>query len=73
MARVVDTVGAGDGFAVGAISALLEGCSLRQAAARGAVIGARVVQFPGDADGLPDRQQLDAAVSAAQVALGHAG
>ena len=27
--RVVDTVGAGDGFAVGVISALLEGCSVR--------------------------------------------
>jgi 2-dehydro-3-deoxygluconokinase len=57
--RVVDTVGAGDGFAVGVISALLEGLPLAQAAARGNAIGARVVQFPGDCDGLPDRAQLD--------------
>jgi 2-dehydro-3-deoxygluconokinase len=56
--RVVDTVGAGDGFAVGVISALLDGRSLRQAAERGNAIGARVVQFRGDCEGLPDRVQL---------------
>lgn len=56
--RVVDTVGAGDGFAVGVISALLDGLSLADAAARGNLIGARVVQFPGDCDGLPTRAQL---------------
>ena len=60
VARVVDTVGAGDGFAVGVISGLLEGLSLPDAVARGNVIGARVVQFPGDCDGLPDRAQLAA-------------
>lgn len=58
VSRVVDTVGAGDGFAVGVISALLEGRSLHEAAARGNLIGARVVQFPGDCDGLPTRLQL---------------
>ena len=56
--NIVDTVGAGDGFAVGVISALLEGESLAQAAARGNAVGARVVQFPGDCDGLPNRKQL---------------
>jgi 2-dehydro-3-deoxygluconokinase len=60
VARVVDTVGAGDGFAVGVISALLEGLPLADAAARGNRIGARVVQFPGDSDGLPTRAELDA-------------
>ncbi|KKW67162.1 2-dehydro-3-deoxygluconokinase [Lampropedia cohaerens] len=59
VAHVVDTVGAGDGFAVGVISALLEGLGLPQAAARGNAIGARVVQFPGDSDGLPTRAQLE--------------
>ena len=48
--RVVDTVGAGDGFAVGVVSGLLEGLTLAEAAARGNAIGARVVQFAGDAD-----------------------
>lgn len=57
--RVVDTVGAGDGFAVGVISGLLEGLSLPDAAMRGNRIGARVVQFPGDSDGLPTRQELN--------------
>ena len=57
--RVVDTVGAGDGFAVGVVSALLEGLTLAAAAARGNTIGARVVQFPGDCDGLPTRDELN--------------
>lgn len=56
--KVVDTVGAGDGFAVGVISALLEGLPLAAAAARGNAIGARVVQFRGDCEGLPTRAQL---------------
>ena len=57
---VVDTVGAGDGFAVGVISGLLEGLEFAQAVARGNAIGARVVQFPGDCDGLPTRAELAA-------------
>ncbi len=56
--KVVDTVGAGDGFAVGVISGLLEGLGLVGAAARGNTIGARVVQYPGDCDGLPTRAEL---------------
>lgn len=56
--NVVDTVGAGDGFAVGVISGLLDGLPIEAAAARGNAIGARVVQFRGDCEGLPTRQQL---------------
>ncbi|MES3022818.1 MAG: sugar kinase [Pseudomonadota bacterium] len=62
--KVVDTVGAGDGFAVGVISALLEGLPLEQAAERGNAIGARVVQFSGDCEGLPNRIQLAQALAA---------
>lgn len=58
--HVVDTVGAGDGFAVGTISALLEGLSLQQAVQRGAAIGALAVMSPGDNEGLPNREQLRA-------------
>jgi len=58
VARVVDTVGAGDGFAVGVVSGLLEGLALEAAVRRGNAIGARVVQFSGDSDGLPTRQEL---------------
>lgn len=61
VAQVVDTVGAGDGFAVGVISALLAGRSLAQAARRGAWIGARAVQVLGDTEGLPTRAQLQEA------------
>ena len=58
---VVDTVGAGDGFAVGLISALLEGRTLVQAVERGAWIGARAVEALGDTEGLPTRTALHAA------------
>ena len=61
VAKVVDTVGAGDGFAVGVISALLDGLSLLQAVRRGTWVGARAVQVLGDSEGLPTRAELDAA------------
>ena len=57
--QVVDTVGAGDGFAVGVISALLEGRTPADAVRRGAWIGARAVQVLGDTEGLPTRAQLE--------------
>jgi 2-dehydro-3-deoxygluconokinase len=60
VAKVVDTVGAGDGFAVGVISALLEGRPMPQAVARGNRIGALAIQVIGDSEGLPTRAQLDA-------------
>ncbi len=61
VAEVVDTVGAGDGFAVGVISGLLDGQSVPQAVRRGAWIGARAVQVLGDSEGLPTRAELNAA------------
>lgn len=45
--RVVDTVGAGDGFAVGVISGILDGLSYKDAVQRGNAIGALQVQAPG--------------------------
>ena len=60
VAQVVDTVGAGDGFAVGVISALLDGLSVPAAVKRGAWIGARAVQVLGDSEGLPTRAELNA-------------
>ncbi len=59
VAEVIDTVGAGDGFAVGVISALLEGLGIREAVRRGAWIGARAIQVLGDTEGLPTRAELD--------------
>jgi dehydrogluconokinase len=60
VSKVIDTVGAGDGFAAGVISAMLEGLSEEAAVQRGAWIGARAVQVLGDTEGLPTRAQLDA-------------
>jgi dehydrogluconokinase len=59
--RVIDTVGAGDGFAAGVVSALLEGRGVADAVRRGCWIGARAVQVLGDTEGLPTRAELDAA------------
>ncbi|SEK71517.1 sugar kinase [Halomonas daqiaonensis] len=60
VAEVVDTVGAGDGFAVGVVSALLDGRSPREAVRRGNLIGALAVQVVGDMEGLPSRDRLTA-------------
>jgi 2-dehydro-3-deoxygluconokinase len=62
--KVIDTVGAGDGFAAGVISGLLEGLPLSRAVQRGALIGARAVQVLGDTEGLPTRQELEQAEAA---------
>ena len=59
--EVIDTVGAGDGFAAGVVSALLEGRGVPEAVRRGAWIGARAVQVLGDTEGLPTRAQLEQA------------
>ncbi|MDR5906463.1 sugar kinase [Franzmannia qiaohouensis] len=63
VAEVVDTVGAGDAFAVGVISALLDGLDPRQAVLRGNLLGAEAVKVIGDMEGLPDRQQLEALIA----------
>jgi 2-dehydro-3-deoxygluconokinase len=57
---VVDTVGAGDGFATGLISAHLDGLDLPACLRRAAAVGACAVTSSGDKDGLPDRRQLAA-------------
>lgn len=57
--KVVDPVGAGDGFAAGVLTALLEGKSLKAAVERGSVVGAMVVTVAGDMEGLPTIRQMD--------------
>jgi sugar/nucleoside kinase (ribokinase family) len=57
--EVVDTVGAGDGFAVGIISGMLDGLPLPECLERGNAIGALAVMVSGDHEGLPVREQLD--------------
>ena len=58
--RVVDTVGAGDAFAAGLISARLEGRDWPAALARANWVGAQAIQVVGDMDGLPRRAALPA-------------
>lgn len=56
--KVVDTVGAGDGFAAGIITALMENLSLQEAVRRGNAVGAIQVMSRGDNEGLPYPQAL---------------
>ncbi len=65
--KIVDTVGAGDGFAAGVVSALAEGETLEQAAFRGNVIGAVQITHKSDNEGLPTRQRLSEIILAGKV------
>ncbi|MCZ1181313.1 sugar kinase [Alkalihalobacillus clausii] len=58
--EVVDPIGAGDGFAAGVLSGLLDGLAIKEAVGRGCAIGAFVTQVHGDIEGLPSRQTLHA-------------
>lgn len=58
VAKVVDTVGAGDGFAVGLESALLEGKTLKEAVKLACAVGALAVQSSGDSEGYPTKEEL---------------
>lgn len=64
--KVVDTVGAGDGFACGVLTGLMEGLSLEQAAERGCAIGAIQCTFSGDNEGLPTPELLKAFIDSHQ-------
>ncbi len=55
---VVDTVGAGDGFATGIISGILDDCSIEETCKRGCGIGAIQVMHKSDNEGLPTREEL---------------
>ena len=55
---VVDPVGAGDGFAAGFISGLLDNATLNDAVTRANAIGAMQVLVRGDYEGLPTREEL---------------
>jgi 2-dehydro-3-deoxygluconokinase len=55
---VVDPVGAGDGFAAGVLSGLLDQLTVGEAVQRGCAIGAMVCTVNGDIEGLPDREEL---------------
>ncbi len=54
----IDTVGAGDAFTAGYLSALLDGEDVAGRLQRGAVMGAFAVSTAGDWEGLPSRSEL---------------
>lgn len=56
---VVDTIGAGDAFTAGYLSALLDGLDLAARLDRGAILGAFAVSASGDWESLPLRSELD--------------
>lgn len=57
--KVVDTVGAGDAFATGVITGLVEGMTLEEAVRRGNAMGAIAVTTIGDNDAMPDKNTLE--------------
>jgi 2-dehydro-3-deoxygluconokinase len=58
--RVVDTVGAGDGWAAGFTVGSLRGLDLAGAIRLGNAVGALVCSVSGDVEGLPDWDELQA-------------
>ena len=58
--KVVDTVGAGDGFACGVLTGLMEELPLEKAVERACAIGAIQCTFAGDNEGLPTPELLAA-------------
>jgi 2-dehydro-3-deoxygluconokinase len=54
----IDTVGAGDAFTAGYLSALLDGADVGGRLQRGALAGAFAVSTAGDWEGLPGRAEL---------------
>lgn len=57
--KVVDTIGAGDGFAAGFLSSVIKGMSVEEAATIANAVGARCVTFQGDIEGLPTQEELE--------------
>lgn len=55
----VDEVGAGDAFAAGLLSGLIEGLLIPEAVRRACALGAMAVTVVGDYEGLPDREYLE--------------
>jgi 2-dehydro-3-deoxygluconokinase len=56
---VVDTLGAGDGFAAGFISGLLDHDTPPDALVRACAVGALATTSEGDCEGMPTRAAVD--------------
>lgn len=61
--QIVDTVGAGDGFAAGFLSAYLQDKSVFKCLQRANAVGALVVQYRGDWEGMPTLEEVESFIS----------
>lgn len=57
--RVVDPIGAGDGFSAGFLSGMLDGLPINESVLRACAVGAMVTTVSGDIEGLPDKETLE--------------
>lgn len=64
--NAIDPVGAGDGFAAGFLSGLLDDLTLKKAVERGNAIGSMVTMVSGDVEGLPEKERLLSFVSGSE-------
>ncbi len=65
--NVVDTVGAGDAFASGFLSGILDGVSMKESVVRGNGMGAIIITSKTDNDALPTMKELEEYISCARV------
>lgn len=70
--KIVDTVGAGDGFAAGFISGVMEGLPLEEAVKRACAIGTIQIMHVSDNEGLPTRDELKNFMDKHQQGRNHA-
>jgi 2-dehydro-3-deoxygluconokinase len=66
--RIVDPVGAGDGFAAGFLSGQLRGWPIAQSLRLGNVVGAAAMSVSGDVEGLPTWEEVQSLESTRDVA-----
>lgn len=56
--EVIDPIGAGDAFAAGLVSGLLEGKNIKQSLEQANLLGSILIQTNGDVEGFPFKKQL---------------
>lgn len=66
--RIVDPVGAGDGFAAGFLSGQLRGWNVAESMRLGAAVGASAMSVSGDVEGFPTWEEVQALDSQRDVA-----
>ncbi|MFW6308658.1 MAG: sugar kinase [bacterium] len=57
--QIVDPIGAGDGFAAGLLTGIIENYSLKESVKLANAMGAFALTVKGDVEGLPTREELD--------------